>query len=200
MSLFPMFLKLEGRKCLVVGAGSIGEPKIRSLLQAGAEVRVIAPQVTAAISGWAKAGIITWQGRGFQLSDLEEVFLVIAATSSRQVNESVFREAQRRNILCNVVDDPEFCDFYYPAVVRRGPLQLAISTGGRSPALAQRLRRELESEFGPKYAGWVEQLGKSREQLLASRLEPTERKRRLHEMASRKAFVDGGSAPSGRRS
>jgi precorrin-2 dehydrogenase/sirohydrochlorin ferrochelatase len=125
---------------------------------------------------------------------------VIAATSSRQVNESVFRQAQLRNILCNVVDDPEFCDFYYPAVVRRGQLQLAISTGGRSPALAQRLRRELESEFGPKYAGWVEQLGKGREQLLASRLEPTERRRRLHEMASRKAFVEGGSVPSRRRS
>lgn len=200
MSLFPMFLKLDGRKCLVVGAGSIGEPKIRSLLQAGAEVQVVAPRVTAAVAGWAKAGIITWLARDFQLSDLEEVFLVIAATSSRRVNESVFREAQRRGILCNVVDDPEFCDFYYPAVVRRGQLQLAISTGGRSPALAQRLRRELETEFGPKYAGWVEELGKSREQLMASRLEPTERKRRLHEMASRKAFVDGGSVPSGRRS
>jgi precorrin-2 dehydrogenase/sirohydrochlorin ferrochelatase len=195
-----MFVKLEGRKCLVVGAGSIGEPKIRSLLQAGAEVRVIAPQATSAVAGWAKAGVITWQARHFQVSDLEEVFLVIAATSSRQVNESVFRQAQLRNILCNVVDDPEFCDFYYPAVVRRGQLQLAISTGGRSPALAQRLRRELESEFGPKYAGWVEQLGKGREQLLASRLEPTERRRRLHEMASRKAFVEGGSVPSRRRS
>jgi len=200
MSLFPMFLKLEGRRCLVVGAGSVGEPKIRSLLQAGAKVRVIAPVATNAVAGWAKAGIIAWERRIFEPSDLERVFLVVAATSSREVNEAVSQEAGVRNILCNVVDDPELCDFYYPAVVRRGQLQLAISTGGRSPALAQRLRRELEAEYGPKYAGWVDELGVARQELLASSLDPSERKRRIHEMASRRAFADGGSVPSGRRS
>jgi len=200
MTLFPMFLKLEGRNCLAVGAGSVGEPKIRSLLQAGARVRVIAPRATDVVAAWAKAAILIWEARNFEPSDLEQIFLVIAATSSREVNAAIFREAQTRNILCNVVDDPELCDFYYPAVVRRGQLQLAISTGGRSPALAQRLRRELETQFGPEYAGWVEQLGKARQDLLASRLDPVERKRRIHKMASRRAFQKGGSVPSGRRS
>ena len=105
------------------------------------------------------------------------------------MNQTVFREARRRGVLCNAVDDPEHCDFYYPAVVRRGALQLAISTGGLSPALAQRLRRELEEQFGPEYAEWVEQLGRSRQQILARDLKPEDRRKLLHELASREAFV-----------
>jgi len=188
VSLFPMFLKLEGRTCLVVGAGSVGEPKIRSLLQAKAEVRVIAPHVTAIVAAWAEAGILTWHRRNFVSQDLEGAFLVVAATNSRDVNEDVFRQAQYRKILCNTVDDPQHCDFYYPAVVRRGELQFAISTGGRSPALAQRLRRELEAQFSPEYAGWVDELGNAREKLQASDLEPEVKKRQLHELASQEAF------------
>lgn len=188
MSLFPMFLKLEGRRCLVVGAGSVGQPKIRSLLVARAQVRVIAPQASEAVKGWARAGVIQWEAREFQISDLDGVFLVVAATASRDVNEAIFREARRRNILCNVVDDPEHCDFYYPAVVRRGDLQFAISTGGHSPALAQRLRQELEAQFAPEYAGWVEDLGAVRQQLFASRITPEVRRLLLHEIASREGF------------
>src|ERR1700737_4902031 len=123
MTLFPMFLKLEGRSCLVVGAGSVGAPKIESLLETGACVRVVAPRVNFAVGEWAGSGAISWEAREFVVSDLDGVFLVIAATSSREVNELIFREARRRNMLCNVVDDPEHCDFYYPAVVRRGNLQ-----------------------------------------------------------------------------
>jgi precorrin-2 dehydrogenase len=189
MNLFPMFLKLEGRACLVVGAGSVGEPKIRSLLQAGAAVRVVAPQATSAVVAWARAEVIAWEGRSFVPDDLDGAFLVIAATSSPEVNEKIFKQAQRRNILCNVVDDPEHCDFYYPAVVRRGQLQLAISTGGLSPALAQRLRRELEIQFSPEYAGWVDELGHARQELLASELSAEDRRRRLHELASRETFT-----------
>jgi precorrin-2 dehydrogenase / sirohydrochlorin ferrochelatase len=188
VSLFPMFLKLEDRACLVIGAGTIGEPKIRSLLQAKAEVRVVAPHATAAVAAWAQAGVLTWHSRNFVSGDLEGVFLVIAATNSRDVNEEVFREAQRHQILCNVVDDPEHCDFFYPAVVRRGQLQFAISTGGRSPALAQRLRRELETQFRPEYAGWVEELGDARQKLRASHLNPETTKRQLHKLASQEAF------------
>jgi precorrin-2 dehydrogenase/sirohydrochlorin ferrochelatase len=188
MSLFPMFLKLEGRSCLVVGAGTIGKSKIRSLLVAGASVRVVAPRATAAIIEWARAGLITWEARDFNAADLDGMFLVVAATSSSDVNEAAFREAQRRGVLCNVADDPAHCDFYYPAVVRRGQLQLAISTGGRSPALAQRLRRELEARFGAEYAGWLEELGRARQQLFASEIESEDRRRRLHELASRQAF------------
>jgi precorrin-2 dehydrogenase/sirohydrochlorin ferrochelatase len=194
MSLFPMFVKLEGRSCLVVGAGAIGEPKIGSLLASGASVRVIAPRVSAAVAEWARAGEIAWEAREFNISDLDGVFLVIAATSSRAVNKTIFLEARRRNILCNVVDDPEHCDFYYPAVVRRGDLLLAISTNGHSPALAQRIRRELEVQFGPEYAEWLAELGRIRQQLFASEMNPDDRRRRLHELASREAFEQAQSA------
>ncbi len=144
MSLFPMFLKLEDRRCLVVGAGKIGESKIRSLLIAHAEVHVIAPWATPTVAAWAGAGVLDWEARTFQVDDLNSIFLVVGATSSIEVNDAVYREAQNRKILCNIVDDPDRCDFYYPSVVRRGDLQVAISTAGHSPALAQRLRREFE--------------------------------------------------------
>src|SRR6266853_2338380 len=188
MTLFPMFMKLEGRSCLVVGAGTIGEPKISSLIAAGASVRVVALDATAAVTEWARTGAITWEARAFDSADLDETFVVIAATNSRDLNVAIFHEARQRNILCNVVDDPEYCDFYYPAVVRRGDLQIAISTNGHSPALAQRIRRELEIQFGPEYGEWLDELGRTRQQLFASKIDPDERRRLLHELASREAF------------
>src|SRR5216684_4015785 len=196
MTLFPMFLKLEGRSCLVVGAGAIGGPKIESLLTAGASVRVIAPRVTAAVAEWSRTGALVWEAREFHPADLDGVFLVIAATHSREANGTIFGEAQQRKILCNVVDDPEYCDFYYPAEVRRGDLQLAISTNGHSPALAQRIRRELEIQFGTEYGEWLTKLGKIRQQLFASEMNPDERRRLLHELASRAAFEQAQSAGS----
>ena len=116
------------------------------------------------------------------------MFLVVAATSLPLVNEAVFREAKRRGILCNAVDDPERCDFFYGALVRRGRLQVAISTGGQSPALAQRLRREFEARIRPEYAGWLDRLGKVRRKLLAGRLTPEKRRKLLHTLASERAF------------
>lgn len=184
MSLFPMFLKLEGRLCLVVGAGSVGESKIEGLLRAGGTVRVIAPRAEAAVAEQAAKGLLVWDAREFQPSDLDGMFLVVVATSSEAVNEAVFQGARSRNVLCNVVDDPQRCDFYYPAVVQRGKLQLAISTEGQSPALAQKLRRDLEVQFGPEYETWVDELGELRKQMFASLHDPEERKRRLHELVS----------------
>jgi precorrin-2 dehydrogenase/sirohydrochlorin ferrochelatase len=188
MTLFPMFMKLEGRSCLVVGAGTVGEPKINSLVTAGASVRVVAFHATAAVVEWARAGAITWEARAFNSADLDGTFLVIAATNRSEVNAAIFHQARQRNILCNVVDDPEHCDFYYPAVVRRGDLQLAISTNGQSPALAQRIRRELEMQFGPEYGAWLEELGRARQQLFAGKMDPEQRRRLLHELASHEAF------------
>src|SRR6266404_3114490 len=147
--LFPLFLKLKGRKCLVVGAGEIGESKIASLLDAGGSLQVVAPCATDNVQEWARKGQVHWQKRKFRDADLADCFLVIAATSSSKLHKQIFRLARRLGVLCNVVDVPELCDFYYPAVVRRGSLQVAISTGGESPALAQRLRKELEAQFGP---------------------------------------------------
>jgi precorrin-2 dehydrogenase / sirohydrochlorin ferrochelatase len=188
MTLFPIFLKLEDRSCLVVGAGRIAESKIRSLLISRAKVRVVAPSATPAVSSWARAGALHWDARPFQRADLNAIFLVVVATSIPDVNALVYREARLRGILCNVVDDPERCDFYYPAVVRRGDLQIAISTGGNSPALAQRLRREFEAQIAPIYAGWLEELGQARKKLFASSLDPEHRRALLHAAASRQSF------------
>ena len=172
------------------GAGNIAQSKIRGLLDSGANVRVVAPQANGAVEKWASAGEIVWEARSFEAADLDGTVLVIAATSCSAVNGTIFREAQQRNILCNVVDDPEHCNFYYGAVVRRGQLQVAISTEGQSPALAQRIRRELEAQFGPEYAGWVEELGQIREKLFASGIDAESRRQLLHELASRDAFVE----------
>jgi precorrin-2 dehydrogenase/sirohydrochlorin ferrochelatase len=188
-SLFPLFVKLQGRACLVVGAGSTGESKIKGLLESGAKVRVVATLASEAVAEWALSGQIAWEQRNFQSSDLDGQFLVVVATSSRTLNQAIFREARQRNILCNAVDDPEHCDFYYPAVVRRGALQIAISTDGLSPALAQRLRRELEVQFGPQYAGWLQELGEARKQLFSRDMEPEARRKILHQLASHEAFA-----------
>ncbi len=188
MGLFPMFVKLAGRHCLVVGAGAVGESKIESLLAAGADVRVIARSATKKVREWARAGRIEWKPRSFVAKDLEGMFLVVAATSSPELHEKVYREAHRRGVLCNAVDEPERCDFYYPAVVRRGELQIAISTGGRSPALAQRLRKELEQQFGPEYERWLAELGETRKKLFEKKGDRGRRKRWLHRLASQEAF------------
>ena len=189
-SLFPMFVKLEGRPVLVVGAGPVAESKIGGLLETGAEVRVIAPQATDQVREWARSRQVALEERAFSLTDLEGVFLVVAATGFNEVNEAVFREARLRGVLCNVVDVPELCDFFYPAVVRRGDLQIAISTSGQSPSLARRLRQQLERQFGPGYEAWVAELGATRREILRSRLDPERKRYLLHSLASREAFEE----------
>jgi precorrin-2 dehydrogenase/sirohydrochlorin ferrochelatase len=186
--LFPMFLKLAGRPCLVAGAGSIAESKIESLIEADGKVRVVAPKATSQIRYWAEKKRIEWIARDWEQGDLDGMFLVIAATSSTEVHQRIFEEATRRGVLCNVVDVPGLCDFYYPAVVQRGALQIAISTAGLSPALAQRLRKELEHQFGAEYKAWLEELGKERDKLFSVTLNPEERKRLLHDLVSAEAF------------
>jgi precorrin-2 dehydrogenase / sirohydrochlorin ferrochelatase len=189
-ALFPMFLKLEGRDCLVLGAGAVGEQKIRGLLDCGARIRVVAPSASAAVMEWANRGALTWLQRRFEPADLDGAFLAIAATSSPEVNHAVYREAHGRGILCNVVDDPPYCDFYYPAVVRRGQLQIAISTAGLSPALAQRIRKQLEHQFPPTYANWLEELGNRRTSLFSAGGDPEQRRRLLHRLATPEAFLE----------
>jgi precorrin-2 dehydrogenase/sirohydrochlorin ferrochelatase len=187
-ALFPLFLKLKKRKCLMVGAGEIGEGKVAGLLAAGAHVLVVAPSATKRIRKWAQEGKLRWLRREFRDSDLKKCLLVVAATSSSKLHRRIFGLARRRGVLCNVVDVPELCDFYYPAVVRRGALQIAVSTSGESPALAQRLRKKLEKEFGPEYEAWLRQLGKSRRELSAIFQNRSERKTKLHAIASEDSF------------
>jgi precorrin-2 dehydrogenase/sirohydrochlorin ferrochelatase len=191
-----MFVKLDGRPVLVVGAGRVGEPKIRGLLPTGAKIRVVAQEASEVVRQWARSGEIALEERGFVLSDLDNVLLVVVATSSRDLNELVFTEAQSRRIFCNVVDVPEQCDFYYPAVVRRGDLQIAISTSGQSPSLAQRLRQQLERQFGPGYARWVTELGDTRRKVLASTLDPERKRFLLQSLASVEAFEAAIAADS----
>jgi precorrin-2 dehydrogenase/sirohydrochlorin ferrochelatase len=190
MSLLPIFLKLRGRRVLVVGGGNVAESKIESLLLADADVVVVAPELNANVSELARAGKIVWRQKSFDPADLNGIFLVIAATNVPEVNHLVYRLAEERSILCNAVDDPEHCHFYYGAVVRRGPLQIAISTDGLSPALAQRLRRELEQQFGPEYEAWLEYLGAMRDLIRASTPDEQRRKEQLHELVKPAAFTD----------
>jgi precorrin-2 dehydrogenase / sirohydrochlorin ferrochelatase len=190
MPLFPAFLKLAGRRCLVVGASLIAQEKIESLLRAGAKVRVVAPQATDQIRKWSRAKKISWVARKFRPADFAGVFLVVAATSSSSLHAKLYRLARRRAVLCNVVDDPAHCDFYYGSVVRRGELQIAISTGGHSPALAQRLRKKLEKEIGAEYEHWVTALGAARKRLFAKPISPARRKELLHALASETSFEE----------
>jgi precorrin-2 dehydrogenase / sirohydrochlorin ferrochelatase len=184
MLLFPAFLKLASRHCLVVGAGRVAEEKVEGLLRAQADVCVVAPSATRRIRTWARAGKIRWKARKFRSTDLVDAFLIVAATSSPRLHAQIYSQATRRGILCNVVDDPEHCDFYYGAIVRRGSLQIAISTGGLSPALSQRIRKQLEREFSPAYEGWLKEIGSIRQRLLAKPGSAARRKALLHDLAS----------------
>jgi precorrin-2 dehydrogenase/sirohydrochlorin ferrochelatase len=171
-----------------VGAGKVGEPKIGSLIDTGARIHVVAIEASDTVREWASAGKIQLDLRAFSEEDLDGKFLAVVATASNTLNELIYREAERRGVLCNVVDVPDYCDFFYPAVVRRGDLQIAISTAGKSPSLAQRLRQQLERQFGPGYADWLEQLGETRRLILASALDKERKLELLHSLASREAF------------
>jgi precorrin-2 dehydrogenase/sirohydrochlorin ferrochelatase len=186
-SLFPIFVKLEGRPVLVVGAGLVGEQKIRGLLPTGARIRVVALLASDAAREWARSGAIELEERGYAEPDLDGAALVVVATACRELNEEIFRGAQRRKILCNVVDVPEQCDFYYPAVVRRGDLQIAISTAGQSPSLARKLREQLEIQFGQDYEDRVTELGETRRMVLASAIEAGRKRELLLSLAPREA-------------
>jgi uroporphyrin-III C-methyltransferase / precorrin-2 dehydrogenase / sirohydrochlorin ferrochelatase len=168
MSLFPIFVKLQGRLVVVVGGGNIAAGKIPGLLQAQARVRVVAPQINSQVSAWVDVGEIQWSAKEFAPDDLQDASLVIAATSLQAVNAAVFQAAEVRSIFCNAVDDIANCHFYYGSIVQRGNLQIAISTNGKSPALAQRLRKELEQQYPTEYAAWLDSLGDAREKLRAS--------------------------------
>src|SRR5579859_6299014 len=188
MSLFPMFVKLEGRRVVVVGGGEIAASKMDGLLHARAKVLVVSPAINAHIAGLVRENKIEWCEKEFASEDLEGAFLVIAATSVPSVNESVYRAADARGLLCNAVDDIGNCHFYYGAVAQRGDLQIAISTNGKSPALAQRLRKELEAQFDTEYENWLEWLGAARYALRASGASQVSNREVLHSLASREGF------------
>ncbi len=187
-SLYPLFLNLQGRDCVVIGGNEMAEGKVRDLLEAEAKVRLIAPDVTPQIAEWSREGKLRWQSRPYLGGDLSDAFLVVSIADA-ETNAQVFEEAEARQIFCNAVDDVPHCNSYASAVVQRGPLQIAISTAGKSPALAQRLRKELEERFGEEYGPWVQQLGELRAQLFHDeRMDAETRRKMLHERASASAF------------
>jgi precorrin-2 dehydrogenase/sirohydrochlorin ferrochelatase len=187
-TLFALFLKLEGKTCLVIGGGAIAESKLQALLHSGARVIVIAPEVTRRIAALAKRSKLEWRPRPFATADVKGAFLAVAATNSPAVNHAVFAACSRRGVLCNVVDDPDYCDFYYPAVVRRGMLQIAVSTGGASPSLARRLRQQLERNFPSDYAAWLRHLAQQRQKLQRANLPAGEKRAALEHLSSHAAY------------
>jgi siroheme synthase-like protein len=169
----------------VVGAGLIGLEKVESLLRCGASIRVVAPQAVARVQELSVQGQISWQARAYEPADVTGCDLVIAASSDRGVNRAVFEEATRQRILCNTADDPPLCDFFFASTVQRGDLQIAISTAGQSPALAQRLRREIDAQLPVDLGPWLAELGQLRREVLEALPAGPARKALLHELAHR---------------
>jgi len=183
MSLLPIFLKLEGRRGLLVGAGAVALDKIASLLKTGLGLRVVAPQARQEIRALAAEGALQWIPRAFETADLDGNFIVIAATDVPEVNAAVYRGCVERGIACNSVDDIPNCDFFFGSVVSRGELQIAISTTGESPAVAQRLRREIDEQLPENLGEWLRNLGELRREVLELHRRGEERKALLHQLA-----------------
>ncbi len=160
--LLPAFIKMQGRACLVIGGGHIALGKIRVLLDCGASIRAVAPEVLDEVKDLARDGRIAVHTKEYEEADLLGASLVIAATSNPDLNHRIFSEASARGQLVNVVDDPEYCDFYFGSIVRRGALQVAISTAGESPAFAQQLKEEIDQALPADTGPWLARLGELR--------------------------------------
>ncbi len=178
MNYYPIFLNLQGRRCVVIGGGVIAEGKVRGLLDAEAAVIVIAPELTPNLQTWVDEGRVGHLTRAYQAGDLAGAFLAISATDDREVNARVWEEATARNLPVNVVDDTPHCNFIAPSILRRGALTVAISTSGKAPALAVRLREQLEHTLGDEHARFLELAGTLREPL-AARYPSFERRKAL---------------------
>ena len=165
---YPVNLNVAGRRCVVVGGGMVALRKIRGLIDCGAEVHVISPEIVAGIESYVTGNEIIWHRRRYEAGDLHGVFLAVAATDDTKTQQMVASDAESARILVNVVDDPSVCSFQVPAKIRRGGLLVTVSTGGGSPALAARIRRELETEFEPEYEQLVLLLAHIRERVVGN--------------------------------
>jgi precorrin-2 dehydrogenase/sirohydrochlorin ferrochelatase len=181
-SYYPIFLDLKGKKAVVVGGGVVAQRKIDTLLEHGAEVSVVSKALTADLDGEVKAGRIRLLGEEFRKTHLEGAFMVIAATDDTDLNRRVGREAQKRGLLVNAVDQPDDCNFIVPSSLKRGDLLIAVSTSGKSPALARKVRVELESHFGPEYELFLNLMGMVRKEILRRGLSQKENSRIFREL------------------
>jgi len=174
--MYPVCLEISDKLCVVVGGGMVAERKVFGLLAAGARVRVVSPQLSDSLSGLADEGKVEWLERGYEPGDLAGGLLIFAATDHRDVQEAVVRDAARAGQLVNVIDEPASCSFQVPAVVRRGDLTLAVSTNGKSPAVAAMVRRTLAESFGEEYSQLLDLISRLRDQVLSVDRDFAERK------------------------
>lgn len=197
-NLYPAFLDLGGRKCLVVGGGAVAERKINTLVEAGADVAVVAPEARDEIKAFAESGTIKLELREYRSGEAADYALVVAATGAREVNEQAGRDAMQAGRLVNVVDAPELCNFIVPSVLKRGDLRVAFSTSGACPALAKKMRRDLEAMFPESYGDMLVALREFRLRLISELDTEAERKRRLEAVVNSeemKKYLGGDESP-----
>lgn len=188
---YPVALRLAGRLCIVVGGGKVAERKLKGLIESGANrIELISPVVTGKIEAWAAGGRIIWRNRQYAAGDLEEAWLLIAATDDHALNASLAEEADKLGILSNIADDYESGSFITPAVTRNGPLIMTVTTSGASPALAKALKKELEERYGNRYGEAAKRLGELRKLILA-RDNSSKGKEELLRLAAKEVFDAG---------
>lgn len=180
MKYYPICLNIFKRKCVVVGGGDVAERKVTRLLNAGADIEVVGRILTQELETMKSEGKIRHIADDYQEDFINEAFLVIGATDKNDVNEKIYLDAKKKGIMVNIVDSPDRCDFTLPSVVQQGDLQIAISTGGKSPALAKKLRKEMQGSYGPEYRILLDIMGQVREKVII-RGHPYEENKRLFE-------------------
>ena len=186
MKYYPVFLELSGKKAVIVGGGRVAERKAAALMKAGAIVEVVSPAITKGLGDYRKKGLIRHKRKKYEKADLKDAFIVIAASSSIETNSQVNMEARQ---LINVVDTPSEGNFITPSIVRRGPLTIAISTEGCSPAVSKAIRKEIQSLYGPEFAKYLRFAGKVRKEAMSGIKDPSERERFLKGLASEDILV-----------
>ncbi len=185
MRYYPIYLDIKNRNCLVIGGGSVGTRKVLTLLACGANVTVVSTAVTEKLHQLSNNGVIKLKERPFRTTDLDNRFLVVGATDNQELNFKIHAEAEHRGMLCNIADRPEVCNFILPSIVNRGDLIIAISTSGKSPAFAKKLRKHLEKEFGDEYAEFLNLMGAIRKKLLSQDHEPEAHKHLFEQLIER---------------
>ena len=172
MKYYPIHLDIKNRDCLIVGGGAVGTRKVNTLIECGARVTVVSPDPAPELTKLASEGSVTLKKRAYRSDELTGMFLVIGATDDERLNRQISKDAEQAQILCNIADRPEVCNFILPSIVCRGDLVITISTSGKSPALAKHLRQKLETQFGPEYADFLFLMGAIRRRLLSEAHEP----------------------------
>lgn len=185
MRYYPVNLDIQNRKCLVVGGGSVGTRKVMTLLECGAIVTVVDPDVAEELLELAEKNMIELKKRHYESSDIEGMFLVIGATDNEELNWQINKDAERQNKLCNIADRPEACNFILPSIVNRGNLVITISTSGKSPAFAKKMRQDLEKQFGEEYDEFLQLMGAIRKKALSEKHEPEAHKHLFEKLINR---------------